>query len=694
MSEVQWEAFREHLSDYLGLEKEEIKKTTNLYEELGANQYKEFLKRYPEQMKQAKLRLADLYNRGGFTDGYWKQHNGKAMMSMERPNHSGVLVGKVEKVTGNTAQILVQENLSAQDLLEIRMANGDGYEFTLKNAVQKQERMQANFKSGLQIRPKDLVYRTKNATLLTKLEEDYLKQEKKVPIQGTLIAKEGEPCQLTLQVMAGKSMPCIPFPEEKQTLLTVTTEGFVVPSAQKQPATEEAVRRPLVKTNDTPFVFECRKTCMHEEIAERTLNSCFNDRTKSSSAQTVGTSCKKDGWSVFDEQNQTTNDGKKQALEIQLEGNVFLPNGQLNELRRTALARLEEKIKEQYVREEPVRRMSSSLQNRLVLDGEKKTHLISCENGIQKEEMERILNNSSTSSKDSSAFYKDRTNALEKKEDKEKITFVCQIEEIEQLEAVLAVKEVYSIYVNCPDCSVQMHEEMRKQIQATGKQAILVLPHIFRSSVQKKYEERWNTFAQYDGFLVRNMEELVFLYDKEQVYKEGKAIILNYNMYVMNEEAKQFYLERGMTAFTAPVELNEKEWSLLGIEDMTVLVYGRLPLMVSAQCIRKNVMECKKIDHLPEKTLFLTDRLGKQYLTRQSCTPCYNTIYNPECVSLLSERDALLRMGAKMFRFDFTFETKEEIQAILEDACFVFYYGKDTKKTGSYTKGHYKRGVQ
>ena len=204
----------------------------DLYENLGAKQYREYLKRHPEEMKQAKLRLADLYNRGGFTDGYLKQHNGKAMMSMERPNHSGVLVGKVEKVTGNTAQILVQENLSAQDLLEIRMANGDGYEFTLKNPVKKQERIQANFKSGLRIRPKDFVYRTKNTALLTQLEENYLKQEKKVPIQGTLIAKKGEPCQLTLQVMAGESMPCVPFPEEKQTLLTVTTEGFVVPSAQ------------------------------------------------------------------------------------------------------------------------------------------------------------------------------------------------------------------------------------------------------------------------------------------------------------------------------------------------------------------------------------------------------------------------------------------------------------------------------
>ena len=34
--------------------------------------------------------LLDLYNRGGFQSGYYKQHNGKHMLSLDRPNHAGV----------------------------------------------------------------------------------------------------------------------------------------------------------------------------------------------------------------------------------------------------------------------------------------------------------------------------------------------------------------------------------------------------------------------------------------------------------------------------------------------------------------------------------------------------------------------------------------------------------------------------
>ncbi|MBR3897008.1 MAG: hypothetical protein IKJ42_08395, partial [Bacteroidaceae bacterium] len=63
---------------------------------------------------------------------------------------------------------------------------------------------------------------------------------------------------------------------------------------------------------------------------------------------------------------------------------------------------------------------------------------------------------------------------------------------------------------------------------------------------------------------------------------------LDYTMYVMNREAKAFYKEQfGMIPgmLTASPELSGKEWKALGLEDMTVVVYGRVPLMVSAHCI-------------------------------------------------------------------------------------------------------------
>lgn len=37
----------------------------------------------------------DLYNRGGFHNGYYGQHNGKEMISKERPNHAGVAAVRV-----------------------------------------------------------------------------------------------------------------------------------------------------------------------------------------------------------------------------------------------------------------------------------------------------------------------------------------------------------------------------------------------------------------------------------------------------------------------------------------------------------------------------------------------------------------------------------------------------------------------
>ena len=52
--------------------------------------------------------LMDLYNRGGFTGGYYHQHNGPKMMSMERPNHFGTEAARLilQKKGGVQAQAL------------------------------------------------------------------------------------------------------------------------------------------------------------------------------------------------------------------------------------------------------------------------------------------------------------------------------------------------------------------------------------------------------------------------------------------------------------------------------------------------------------------------------------------------------------------------------------------------------------
>ena len=58
------------------------RKYTDLYQKEG----KERFRVSPEDREA----LMDLYNRGGSHTGYYKEHNGRDMMALDRPNHAGV----------------------------------------------------------------------------------------------------------------------------------------------------------------------------------------------------------------------------------------------------------------------------------------------------------------------------------------------------------------------------------------------------------------------------------------------------------------------------------------------------------------------------------------------------------------------------------------------------------------------------
>ena len=49
-----------------------------------------------------------------------------------------------------------------------------------------------------------------------------------------------------------------------------------------------------------------------------------------------------------------------------------------------------------------------------------------------------------------------------------------------------------------------------------------------------------------------------------------------------------------MEATTAPLELNYNELREVGLESSELVVYGHVPMMVSAQCVTKTVAGCRK----------------------------------------------------------------------------------------------------
>ena len=63
--------------------------------------------------------LMDLYNRGGFSAGYYRQHNGQNMIASDRPNHAGVPAVKVESQKGRLIKGKILTDLHAGDVLDI-----------------------------------------------------------------------------------------------------------------------------------------------------------------------------------------------------------------------------------------------------------------------------------------------------------------------------------------------------------------------------------------------------------------------------------------------------------------------------------------------------------------------------------------------------------------------------------------------
>lgn len=327
-------------------------------------------------------------------------------------------------------------------------------------------------------------------------------------------------------------------------------------------------------------------------------------------------------------------------LDIELEGNIFVPMQALNELRRQGIEKLETAILAQY------RRSDVSLRK--------------------------------------------EKNVPEQLKEKQAAGLYVYVEQREQLETALKCSSVVRIYV---DCNIIRNawknpelQDMVKRTKDAGKEFYFAMPYIFRKETKSQYE---NFFAdmQFDGVLIRNYESFAFVKEKAP----DLQVVMDCNMYEFNREAKRFWKEQNVQGLTAPLELNYRELQELGIQDCELIVYGYLQMMVSAQCVRKTTGACTKTPGY----LQMTDRKNKEFTVKNCCDYCYNVIYNAEALSLLEQQEEIQTLSPKALRLHFTIESEEETKKVLY--CFedVFVKHRETEKlAGTYTRGHFKRGIK
>ena len=72
----------------------------------------------------------------------------------------------------------------------------------------------------------------------------------------------------------------------------------------------------------------------------------------------------------------------------------------------------------------------------------------------------------------------------------------------------------------------------------------------------------------------------------------GGKCILDASMYTWNDQSVDFWREEGVLRNTVPLELNEGELKHRDNTSSELLLYGYIPLMLSAQCVRKNLFGC------------------------------------------------------------------------------------------------------
>ncbi len=215
------------------------------------------------------------------------------------------------------------------------------------------------------------------------------------------------------------------------------------------------------------------------------------------------------------------------------------------------------------------------------------------------------------------------------------------------------------------------------------------LPYVFRN----KDEAAMEPYLKEPALLARNLDGLGFL--KEKGY-DGE-IYADHTLYTFNRSSRELLFSLGVKRDTAPLELTFRELKARGMADSELMVYGRIPMMISAGCI----FRISHDDHCEKNIerghdIILTDRTDTGFPVICCCRYCYNVIFNSVPLSLHGHMEKIQELKPSSVRLYFTTEDKAETK---ETAGYFIRLIKDnitdiTPPFGSYTGGHFIRKAE
>ena len=497
--------------------------------------------------------VKQLFNRGGFTDGYYVDK--QRMIEGSSPKHQGIPVAKVVDVKKGKVTIRSTKPLHSGDELEFRVGQPP-YPTLRLAASMLQGETKASFYLKDTVQPGTQVWRVVDPVL----QQEIMEKAAKLPEVSVGMAFEatiGKPAILSAYVMDERL---------EETPRAQTIEGPVVEAATARGLTEEAVAKQLTKTGESGY--------------------------------------------------------RVQQLEMQLQEGSFLPVSVLNQMRRDLLEQLS------FVEEYEPQQESASPEAELV------------------------------------------------KAQGRGADIWLGLDRPQQWEA-LAGMDVDKITVLLPNMEgFERADKADFLRQAAGKTIVPTLPMVGRMSHlawMEKEVQAWMELGIIDF-------EANLIGQVAMIERLGGRVWAGPGLAVMNRAAAAFWQKRAQSLMLS-WELTGREMEDIGrLQGAYWMAYGRIPYMVSEQCIYKEARGCGKREE--GRLIQLKDRKGEQMTVRSHCKLCYSEILSEKPLYLLGKK-----APAPHARIQLTLEESEQVQelwsAYLEERMPAF----------GVQVGHWDKGV-
>ncbi len=240
-------------------------------------------------------------------------------------------------------------------------------------------------------------------------------------------------------------------------------------------------------------------------------------------------------------------------------------------------------------------------------------------------------------------------------------------------------------------CDNNIFESVDKDIPVYA-----ALPYIRRSNSLyfRNYIKGFLEECTIKGILVRNLEDLDY-FSKIKNAGIDFDIISDSCLYAWNDESVLALSEK-CDEIGLPLELSGGAHINLCRNNPGIrfekLIYGRYPLMQSANCIFKTDMRCQKKNKEKCNFIYLKDRTGASIPVLADCLHCHNTIYNPVPLSVY-KLDG--KKGSNMsLRLDLTDENANKVYEVMDFYRSLLKGEEVSKPDWTYTNGFEKKSTQ